>query len=168
MAQNDIKYVTPRTTNGAVDTYQVLKGTTASINEGEPVFLGKNTLGTNYVQAITASQALQPSKGTDWLVGVSVTPSNETTTADGTVSVIPTSTADIWLIAPKTAATWNTQAKYNALVGRRVLFDVTGGVITVLATPNTTNSGLVVAPLNITQTPGQVAFFFRGALNYLS
>ncbi len=168
MAQNDIKFVSPRTVNGAVDTYQVVLGTTASINEGEPVFLGKQTRGTRYVQAITATQALQPSVGTDWLVGVSTTASNETATADGTVSVLQCSTQDILLCAPKTASSWNTQAKYNALVGRRVLFDVTGGVVTVLATPNTTNSGLVVAPLNIAQTPGQVAFFFRGGLNYLA
>lgn len=175
MAQNDIKWVSPRTVNGAVDTFQVHAGTTASINEGEPVFLKGNVLGTRYVQAITASQALQPSVGTDWLVGISVSPSNETTTADGTVSVMPSASADIWLCAPKTLATWNTQAKYNAFVNGRCKFDVTGGVITVVA-PAATNSiptlgsssGLVVAPLNITQTPGQVAFFFRGGLNYLA
>lgn len=125
--------------------------------------------------AITASQALQPGVGTDWMVGLSTVASSETTTAVGTVSVQPVTSQDIFLCAPKTASAWNTQAKYNLLVGARTVFDVTSGAITVL-TPTQTASlptrgatrGLVVRPLNITQTPGQVAFSFKDGLNPLN
>ena len=71
----------------------------------------------------------------------------------------------IYLIAPKVAATFNTQAKYNALVGARVLIDVTSDKETILAADGST-SGCVIENLNIQQYPGLVAFSIRTGAAY--
>jgi len=134
-----------------------------AINAGEPV---SKTLGNQYV--IT-----NPTNGqvvaTNYLAGVATSQSNETSALDGFVDVMPISKDTIWLIAPTTAATWNTQAKYNALVGARVLIakSTSGntGIYTIGASDSST-SGCVVENLNIFDYPGLVAFTFRGGLAY--
>ena len=93
--------------------------------------------------------------------------STETATLDGTVEVQPIAPGIIYLIAPKVAATWNTQAKYNALVGARVLIDVTSGKLTILAADGSTY-GCVIENLNIQQYPGLVAFSIRQGASYLA
>lgn len=146
-------------------THQVASGTTASISAGELVL---KTLGNQYVVVWTANNTAKPVVATDFLAGVSTTASNETTTAAGTVSVTPIVPGQVWLAAPTVAATWNTQAKYNALVGARVLLScTTAGVQTILATDGATN-GLVIENLDITQFPGKVAFSLRAGLSYLT
>lgn len=144
---------------GSVTHQVVAGGTPPAINAGEPV---NKTLGNEYV--IT-----QPSSGqavaTNFMAGIATTTSNETATVDGTVSVIPLQDGQIWLIAPAVAATFNTQAKYNALVGARVLIQKSGGVYTILAADGSTN-GCVIENLNIANYPGKVAFSFRQALAY--
>lgn len=69
------------------------------------------------------------------------------------------------MIAPKVAATWNTQAKYNALVGARVLIDLTTGVYTILAVDGAGN-GCVVEYLDISKYPGMVAFSWSQVCDY--
>lgn len=146
-------------------THQVVAGTTASISAGELVL---KTLGNRYVVVWTASNTAKPVVATDFLAGVSTTPSNETSSAAGTVSVTPLIPGQIWLANPDTAATWNTQAKYNALVGARVLLSTTsGGVQTILAADGSTN-GLVIENLNIANYPVKVAFSCRAGLSYLT
>lgn len=136
-----------------------------AINAGEPV---SKTLGTQYVITNpTSGQAV----ATNFFAGVSTSTSTETTALDGYVDVMPITTGTIWLIAPAVAATWNTQAKYNALVGARVLIQksTTGntGIYTILAADGSTN-GCVVENLNIFDYPGLVAFSFRQGLSYLA
>lgn len=146
-------------------THQVASGTTASISAGELVL---KTLGNEYVVVWTASNTAKPVVATDFLAGVSTTASNETTTVAGTVSITPLVPGQVWLANPDTAATWNTQAKYNALVGARVLLATTSaGVQTILAADNST-SGLVIENLDITQFPGKVAFSIRAGCSYLT
>ena len=72
-----------------------------------------------------------------------------------------------YLIAPKVAATWDTQAEYDALVGARVLLDLTAGAYTILAADGATN-GCVVEPLDISKYPGKVAFSIRNGVSYLA
>ena len=134
-----------------------------AINAGEPV---NKTLGTQYViTQPTSGQAV----GTNYMAGISTTASTETATVDGTVNVIPLQDGQIWLIAPAVAATFNTQAKYNALVGTRVLIQKSTsgntGVYTILASDGSTN-GCVIENLDIFRYPGKVAFSFRQALAY--
>lgn len=134
-------------------------GTPPAINAGEPV---SKTLGNQYVITNpTSGQAV----ATNFLAGVSTSTSNETASLDGFVDVMPVDNKTIWLVAPGTAATWNTQAKYNALVGARVLIQKVNGVYTILAADSATN-GCVVENLNIFDYPGLVAFSFRAALAY--
>lgn len=139
--------------------HQVVAAATPAINAGEMVL---KTLGNEYVIKMATNK---PVVATDFIAGISETTSNETSGADGTVSVTPYTPGQIWLIAPNVAATWNTQAKYNALVGARVLIDVTTGTETILATDGSTN-GCVVENLNIANYPAKVAFSIRAAAYY--
>lgn len=134
-----------------------------AINAGEPV---SKTLGNQYVITNpTSGQAV----ATNFLAGISTTASNETATVDGIVNVTPLQDGQIWLIAPAVAATWNTQALYNANVGKRVLIQKSAagntGIYTILAADGSTN-GCVVENLDIFRYPGKVAFSFRQALAY--
>ena len=60
-----------------------------------------------------------------------------------------------------------TQAEYDALVGARVLLDLTSGTYTILAT-DSANNGCVVEPLDISRFPNKVAFSIRAGANYLA
>jgi hypothetical protein len=151
--------------------YNVAAGT--PINAGEPVqvrALG-NTIGFVVEPALTST----PDASAHLYVGVAATNSTNTTAAAGTVNVTPISSAIDYLIAPDVAATWDTQAEYDALVGARVLIKnsvsvtatPTSGTYTLLAT-DSTNNGCVVQPLEIFKYPGKVAFAFRGGSSYLS
>lgn len=69
------------------------------------------------------------------------------------------------MIAPKVAATYNTQAKVNALVGARVLLDLTGGVYTILAADGAGN-GCVLEYIDVSRYPGMVAFSWSQVVDY--
>lgn len=143
--------------------HQVASGTTASISAGELVL---KSLGSQYVTVWTAGSSAKPVVGTDFLAGLAATSSTETASADGIVSVFPLVSGVVYLGNPDTAATWDTQAEYNALIGDRVLLACTaGGVQTILATDGSTQ-GLVIEPLDIKKYPGKVAFSLRAALSY--
>jgi hypothetical protein len=99
------------------------------------------------------------------IVGVAMSTSTETASVDGTVDVIPATNGQIFMIAPKVAASWDTQAEYNALVGARVLIDNTAGVYTLLAADGASN-GCIVEFLDIGRYPGMVAFSFSPVVDY--
>lgn len=106
------------------------------------------------------------------MVGISATTSSETASANGTVQVIPVDPSMIWVANPQTAATYGVgttpnQTTYNALVGARVLFQVTSGTWTILST-DSSNNGLVVEAIDVTKTLGKVAFSIRAANSYLA
>jgi hypothetical protein len=140
---------------GAVLHQVAAQATPPLINAGEPV--GK-TLGTN-TQYVISLATSGPTTSVQ-MAGISTTSSSETATLDGTVAVTPWAPGQIWLVAPKVAATWSTQTLYNALVGSRVTLDKTAGVYTINSADSSTN-GLVVENLNITQYPSKVAFSVR-------
>ncbi len=142
------------------NVYRVDSGTTASISAGTPVAF---SLGVAFVAA--AADGV-PVVGTDFL-GIAATTSNETASLPGTVAVTKFVNGMSWLIAPKTASSWDTQAEYDALVGDRVTLDLTTGVWTIDATDSATY-GCVVLPLDISKFPGKVRFAFRNAVNYLT
>jgi|ERR1035437_5759547 hypothetical protein len=158
MALNDFLYATPTGQGGR--TMNVAAGATAILS-GEPV---ANALaGVTVTQAITNS----PAVATDFWAGIAETASTQTASAAGTVQVIPLDPGQKFLVIPNVAATWNTQAKYDALVGKRVLVDLTTGVFTLLASDGSTN-GLVVLPMLITENPGKVLIAVRAAVWYLA
>jgi hypothetical protein len=146
---------------------------TPAFRAGEPV---TKTLGSNYVHlfaAIATGSALLPVVSTNFLAGIAISGqgggcSTETASADGYVYVANLVPNVVYLGIANSATLWNTQAKYNALVGARVLMDMSSAnppVYTVLATDGASN-GLVVEYIDITKYPGHVAFKLRNALSY--
>lgn len=135
---------------------------TTAINAGEPV-----TCPLGAVQAAVALATNKPVVATDFVAGIAATASTQTASVAGQVNCYPVSGSAVFLIAPKVTATWDTQAEYDALVGSRVLLDLTAGVYTILATDGATN-GCVIRPLDIAKYPGKVAFSFRNASSYIA
>lgn len=132
--------------------YAVASGTTASIAAGEPV---QKLAGTAYVTLASTSFPTTTLRH----VGIASSASTETASAVGTVDVIPSTPGTLWLAVPTTAASWDTQAEYNALIGTRVLLAVSGSTWTIGASDSAGN-GCVVEYLDIAQTPGKVCFSF--------
>ena len=145
--------------NGA-KKYIVLAGATA-ILAGEPV---TKALG---AASVTQMATNKPVVATDFLAGIAATNSTQTASADGEVWVNQIIPGVVYLIAPNSAAAFDTQAEYDALVGDRVLLDLTAGVFTILATDGAT-SGCVIEALDIAKYPGKVAFSFRQGCSYLT
>ncbi len=143
---------------GGTLKFAVASGTTASITAGEPV---QKAAGAAYV----ALAATNFPTTTLRQVGVAMSNSNETATAVGTVDVLVSKPGQLWLIAPKVTATWNTQAKYNALIGARVLIDLTTAVFTILASDGA-SQGCVIEYLDISKYPGMVCFSWSTVTAY--
>lgn len=148
--------------------YNVAAGT--AILAGEPVQI--RAVGATVVEPmLTSLPVVEASAGAGGLfVGVATTNSTNTTAAAGTVNVLPIESGVTYLIRPATAASWDTQSEYNALVGKRVLIQnsvtvtstPTGGTYTLLASDSAAN-GCVVQAMNIAEHPGYVAIAFRAA-----
>lgn len=150
---------------GGSRTYTVSPSAT-TIKAGEPVLKGLGpTLGTSGGRVVSPAATNTPVVSTDTWAGIAASTSTNTATATGTVEVWPLDDATVYLIAPKVAATWDTQAEYDALVGARVLIDLTSSTYTILATDGSTN-GLVIEPLDVSKYPGKVAFKIRSAVSY--
>lgn len=160
MAKGDIQPLESATgfSNGGGISYMVASGTVGSINAGEPVQKLAGAAG------VTPLLTNSPTT-TNRIVGVATSQSNETASAAGTVTVIPCNDSQIWMIAPKVASSWNTQALYNANVGKRVLIDLTSSVYTALAVDGASN-GCIVEYLDISKYPGMVAFSFSPLCDY--
>ena len=92
----------------------VTSGTTASIKAGELV---RKALGSEYVVAWGASDALKPVAGTDYLAGLAASDSTETASAAGIVYITPITPGTVYLAVPQDPTAFDTQAKYDALVG---------------------------------------------------
>jgi hypothetical protein len=132
-------------------------GTVSRIKAGEPVTKVAGAAGVLAAATNAPTTTLR-------IVGVATDTSTETASVDGTVNVTPYS-GQIFIMSPNVAATWNTQAKYNALVGSRVLIDNTAGVYTILASDGASN-GCVVEYLDVATYPGKVAFSFNKIVGY--
>ena len=130
---------------------------------GEPVGW---TLGGPYViQLVTAAPVI----GTTFVAGIAEDYSTEGTTLDGIVHVSPIDPNTVYLCNADSTVDTTTQAKYNALVGKRVTFSKSAanntGVFTVLAT-DSANNGLVIEYNDIIANPGKIAFTFRVGCAY--
>ena len=138
----------------------VAAGATA-ILAGEPVAraLGGVT--------VTAMATNKPVVATDFLVGIAASNSTQTASVAGTVDYYPLVPGITYMMKPKAPTSWDTQAEYDALVGKRVLIDLTSSSYTILAVDSAT-SGCVVQALDISKYPGKVAFTFRYGVSDLS
>lgn len=168
MTLGDITLYADRTNSAGASRPQqvVLGGTPPAINAGEPV---SKVLGSQYVIIMPNAKPVVADANT---VGIAATTSTETSAADGSLQVIPIDPLQIWMITPQTAATFGVgatpnQTTYNALVGARVVFQVTSATWKILSTDSSGN-GLVIENLDVTKIPGKVAFSFRAANSYLA
>lgn len=146
--------------------YNVAAGT--PIYAGEPVqHLSVGTVAV--MPALTSTPVVSTSAGVEGLyAGVATTNSTNTTAAAGTVYVMPINSGITYLGNPDAPTSWDTQAEYDALVGKRVLLKnsvtvtstPTSGTYTVLAS-DSANNGCTVVAMNILEHPAKVAFAFR-------
>lgn len=139
-----------------------------TIKAGEPVNKTVTTVsGANLATAVIPAVTLSPNVGTTFIVGIAATTSTNTSTAAGTVEVFPAVPGYVYLCAPLVSTSWDTQAEYDALVGKRVLFDLTSSTYTITLTQaGNVGNGLVVEPLDILRVPGKVAFSIRQSVLY--
>jgi len=168
MAKNDFSVLYPTDNNlPPTHIYPVMSGTTSSINAGE--FVLKTALGAaGFAKALATNK---PVVATDYVIGLAMSTSTETTTATGYVEVMEMSPNLVYLGNPKVVATFGqtacsqSQTTYNNLEGSRVLIDVTSGVHTLLAADGATY-GVVIEHLDVTQFPGKAAFSLRAGALY--
>ena len=133
-------------------------GTVSRIKAGEPVTKLAGAAGVIAAATNAPTTTLR-------IVGVAAGTSTETASVAGSVDVIPSAPGQIWTCAPDVAATWDTQAEYNALCGARVLLKNTAGVYTVLASDSASN-GCIVEYIDVLKYPGVVAFSFSPLVDY--
>lgn len=161
MALGDIKVLRPAQFGDTGSKQFAVAASSTTIKPGEPV---AKALG-GYV--VTPMATNKPEVGTDYLAGIAMTESTNTASAAGVVDVMPLVPGVVYIMSPNVAATWDTQAEYDALVGDRVLIDLTSSSYTILAA-DSVNNGCVIEPLDVKKYPGKVAFSFRNGVNYLA
>lgn len=174
MAQGDLIIVEQNQITGRGGRlYNVAAGT--PIYAGEPVQV--RAVGGIVVEPnLTSTPVCSASAGVEGLfAGVATTNSTNTTAAAGTVYVMPVNSGITYLGNPDAPTSWDTQAEYDALVGKRVLLKnsvsvtatPTSGTYTVLAS-DSANNGCTVQAMNIAEHPAKVAIAFRtGTSNVL-
>lgn len=167
MAVNDITILMAgQYSNIGTRKYNVGANVT-TINPGEPV--GFKALGANsYVIPLATST---PVVGTDYVVGIAATTAS-TSTSSQTIDVLPLVKGVQYQISPAVAATYGlgatpVQATYTALVGARVLLQLSAGVYTILAA-DSLNNGLIVEYTDVTKAGGKVSFSIRENVQYIS
>jgi len=139
------------------------------INPGEPVTLlaGSSTVIVGVNNLITVPSPFVPySVSGTGLVGIAETTSTNTSTLAGYVDIVPATSNTTFIASASSVVTITTQAQYDALVGHRVLLDLSGGKYTVLGTDSALN-GLVIMPLDIFKAPGKIAFAFVDGVSAL-
>jgi hypothetical protein len=148
------------------DIAVVASGTVASkIKAGEPLYIAVN--GGNVATALATNLPSSANAASN-ISGIASSTSTDTVAAAGTVRYTKLSPIVSYLISPKVAATFDTQAKYDALVDSFVLLDLTGtaalgtATYTILAAHNAAY-GCVIEPLDIARFPGKVRFSIRNA-----
>lgn len=142
--------------------YNVALGT--AIFAGDPV--QHEAVGnTVVVPNLTSTPVVSASAGVEGLFcGVATTNSTNTSSAAGSVYVMPVNSGITYLGNPDAPTSWDTQSEYNALVGKRVVLKNSAasgvGTYTVLAS-DSANNGCAVMAMNIAEHPAKVAIAFR-------
>ena len=139
--------------------YQVAASATL-IYPGEPV--KKNAVED---AVVIKSATAEPVTTDPTFCGIAVSTSTNTAAAAGTVEVyeqmIPGQT---YRCAATTTTNIDTQAEYDALVGERVNFTLSGTTFTVDEDYAGATGGLVIVASDIAKYPGQVAFKIRNTV----
>lgn len=173
MALGDLTILEPGQLGGRGGRlYNVAAGT--PIYAGDPVQI--RAVGGIVVEPnLTSTPVVSVSAGVEGLfVGVATTSSTNTTSAAGTVNVLPVNSNVTYLANPDTGTSWDTQAEYDALTGKRVLLKnsvtvsgtPTGGTYTLLAS-DSANNGCTVQAMSVLEHPSKVAIAFRTSTSCL-
>ena len=101
-------------------------GASATIKAGEPVKMAAD--GSPYALLLATGD---PEIGTDQMLGIAVSESTETASADGEVSVFVPGPNSVLECAATTAANVDAQSEIDALVNDCVTFDLTGTTFTI-------------------------------------
>lgn len=160
--RKDIELLTSKNGTGYPGTKRVNVAASATL-----IYPGDPVTGTLGGAAGTSMATNKPVVATDFLLGIAATTSTNTASLAGYVEVVPINSGDVWLITPNDTTAFDTQAEYDALVGDRVLMDLTSSKYTLLAADGSTY-GCVIQPLDITKYPGKVAFSFRAGVSTLT
>jgi len=160
MALNDIKVYEDGTFGLPGSKSLPVLASATLIYEGEPIRKDK---GQRYALPLDINK---PVVGTDFMAGIATSTSTNTASVNGTVEYTPIVPGLKYLIAPKVALA-GTQAAYDAVVGRSVLFDLTAGSYTLLVVNNDTY-GCVIEPLDVSLFPGKICFSLRQGCSYLA
>lgn len=158
MARNDIKIVDTAGLNVVPSREWLAEAAATAMLAGEPV--KAKTAGSKY--AIPLADA-EPVIGTTTAVlGIAASDSTATASADGKLSVYLPLPGVTFSAKAKTASAADTQAEIDALVGKRVLLDLTGSTYTVdtAAADNAANDILIVGGDFATSS---IYFQFRGS-----
>lgn len=142
--------------------HKVASGTAASIASGDIV---TKALGNAFV-VLPADNI--PTVASDYVVGIAASASTETAAAAGYVEVVDDRPGMVYAISPTTAASWDTQSEYDALVGDRVRLAKTSGVWTINGTDASGNGCVIELLRDINTLPGKVLFSIRMAASYLA
>lgn len=164
MAAYDISIYKTATKTDVVPKRCVVAAGATTINPGEPVARALGAV------SVTAMATGKPVVGADYVVGIAVSKSTQTASEAGEVYVAPLVPGNIYLISPATLASWDTQAEYDALVGKRVTIAISSGSYVLNATDGATN-GCVVESVLVTDPQinrSKVAFSFRWGVSDLS
>lgn len=165
MALGDIKVYRQASSGGGSGSKPFIAAASAvAIQAGEPVYIvaGATSVIPNVSNnlVLVASPFVPLSVTGTGLLGIAETTATNTSTVAGDVYVIPATSGTTYIINAKTSASVATQALYDALVGHRVLMDLTSNVYTLLTSDSALN-GFVIQPLNVFKYPGQIAFTIR-------
>ncbi len=146
---------------GAGSRPMIARASAAQIQAGEPITIvaGATAVVPNQVNNLLVIAPSPYSMTGTGLLGIAQTTATNTATLPGYVEYVPTGSGTVWLINAKTSSEVDTQAEYDALVGHRVLIDLTAGVYTMLTSDSAAN-GCIIQPLDVVKFPGKVAFTF--------
>lgn len=142
MALGNINIQDPAGLN-VVPTFRInTEAAATAIYAGEPV--KAKVAGSNYVIPLADAEPVIGTTTAVW--GIAQCNSTQTATADGYVDVYFPVPGIVYSAAAKSAAAADTQAEIDALKGKRVVLDLTGGVYTVdtAAADGATNGILIV------------------------
>lgn len=128
MAKNDVRI--REWGSARVQSFPVQDRTSSSaaatIKPGEPVKQASD--GSPYALLLATGD---PEVGTDTVIGIAMTESTETATADGAVDVLVPGPDTVLECKATTAANFDLQSEIDALIGDAVAFDLTTGTFTV-------------------------------------
>jgi len=144
--------------------WQVEAGSTA-ILAGEPV--KAKVAGSNYVIPLADAEPVIGT--TSAFFGIAQGDSSQSASADGSIDVWAPQQGVVYIADAKDSAAVDTQAEYDALVGKRVVLDLTAGEYTVdTAAVDAEANGIMIVSLNVLKNVGKVAFIVRNQASVFS